>query len=242
MKRKTKERILKMGFKESKMYEFYFDNFNIDKHKKISRVESLTPSMLKKDTFDVTIGLIGYPKEEIKSILNFADKPQKTNCLPEKYIINENVCVCIWEDKTKTVSKKKENDVFDKELGFLFCCYQYYYKHLSRNKRSKILDWINYSSMKEFLFEIFKEKNNFTTNEAKRYLADLKVEKKKKVKTIKTELAKPKTVNEEVEKLEGKIQFLIEENKRLKEEKESHQKCDCTRKPKHAMEDLIGKI
>lgn len=229
-----------MGLKENKKPEFYFKDLKTDNRwNPIGKIKELTSDIFN-ENINTKIELIGFSKEEIESILEFINKPQKNDYLPEKYIINENVCVCIWKDGTKTVSKKKENDVFDKELGFLFCCYQAYYKHLSRNKRSKILDWINYSSMKDFLFEIFKEKNNFTTNEAKRYLADLKVEKRKKkkeVKTTKTELGKTITINEKVEKLEAKIQFLIEENKKLKEEKESHQKCGCTRKAKHAMED-----
>lgn len=99
--------------------------------------------------------------------------------LPKRYIINENACICFWKDGTKTVSKRREHDEFDKEIGFLFCCYQHYYEHLSRNKREKIISWIDYEHIKNFLMEIFIEKNKFTEREAKVYLRDLKVEKKK---------------------------------------------------------------
>lgn len=213
-----------MGFRENKMFDYIkLDSLKDNTGKEIEEVTS--------DDINIQISGLPIPVEEL---IDYFIGLSKGQYLPEKYIINENVCVCIWQDGTKTVSKKKENDVFDKELGFLFCCYQAYYKHLSRNKRSKILDWINYSSMKDFLFEIFKEKNNFTTNEAKRYLADLKVEKRKKgITKIESDKVEP---NQEVERLENKIKDLIEENKKLKEEKESHQKCGRTRKPKHAME------
>lgn len=97
--------------------------------------------------------------------------------LPKRYIINEKVCVCIWNDGTITKSWNHEDDKFDKELGFLFCCYQHYYAHFSKNKRTKILSWINYDSIKEFLIEVFKERNKFTTIEAKKYLQDLEIEK-----------------------------------------------------------------
>ena len=64
----------------------------------------------------------------------------KTACrdLPKRYIINENACICFWKNGSKTVSKRREHDEFDKEIGFLFCCYQHYYDHLSRNKREKL--------------------------------------------------------------------------------------------------------
>lgn len=99
--------------------------------------------------------------------------------LPERYILNENACICFWKDGTKTVSIKHKEDIFDKEFGFLMCCFQHYNAKLSRNKRKKILSWIKQEYIKEYLFDMFVEKNEMTINEAKAYLRNLKVEKSK---------------------------------------------------------------
>ena len=108
--------------------------------------------------------------------------------LPKRYIIYENSCIFYFKDGIKTFSKRKEHDEFDKEIGFLFCCYQHYYNHLSRNKREKIISWINYEHIKKFLMEIFIERNKFTEREAKVYLRDLKVERKAKKASEVTEI------------------------------------------------------
>ncbi len=42
----------------------------------------------------------------------FKGKPD----LPEKYIINEHVCVCHWKDGTITKSFKHETDTFNKTV------------------------------------------------------------------------------------------------------------------------------
>ena len=42
------------------------------------------------------------------------------NPVLDKYIINENATILFWSDNTKTISKRHEDDKFDKELGFLF--------------------------------------------------------------------------------------------------------------------------
>ena len=96
----------------------------------------------------------------------------KTACrdLPKRYIINENACICFWKNGSKTVSKRREHDEFDKEIGFLFCCYQHYYDHLSRNKREKIISWIDYAHIKDFLMEIFIEKINLQKEKQKHIL------------------------------------------------------------------------
>jgi len=60
------------------------------------------------------------------------------NQLPQKYIINKNVTVLIWEDGTKTIVRKTLEDEYDKRLGFLIA---YFQKHcgLSKNKANQYL-------------------------------------------------------------------------------------------------------
>ena len=110
--------------------------------------------------------LLGKIRNEIKQI----DK------LPKKYIINENAAICFWNDGTKTVSKRHEHDEFDKEIGFLFCCYQHYMKNWSRNKRIKFISWFQYEHVKEYLFDLFVDETGFTVRQAKAYLDGLKIE------------------------------------------------------------------
>lgn len=97
--------------------------------------------------------------------------------LPTRYLINGNATVCYWGNK-KYVSKfNKDKEIleeYDRELGFLYCCYQRYKSEWSRNKRLRILDLMPTNSKKEFLIEIFMEENNMSRKEAKNYLKQLK--------------------------------------------------------------------
>lgn len=94
----------------------------------------------------------------------------------EKYIINNCAAILFWNDGTKTISKRHKDDVFDKELGFLFA---YYYKKcgVSIGARKRIIDCIDYSKIKTFLFEMYVKDSGKTYDQARRYLKDLKVEK-----------------------------------------------------------------
>ena len=72
----------------------------------------------------------------------------------KKYIINDGATIIFWSDGTKTVSKRHKDDEFDKELGFLFA---YYYKKcgLSNASRKRVINSIDYSHIKTFLFEFY---------------------------------------------------------------------------------------
>jgi len=150
------------------------------------------PKNIKLSTKAIGIDLIGEIKKEIKQI----DK------IPKKYIINENATICFWNDGTKTVSKRHEYDEFDKEIGFLFCCYQHYMKNWSRNKRKRFISWFKYEHVKEFLFDLFVDKTDFTIAQAKDYLDRLKVEPTKsntnklKINIKKTKVKRLKEVTE----------------------------------------------
>ena len=97
----------------------------------------------------------------------------------KKYIINENVAVIIWSDNTKTISFRHEEDVFDKELGFLLA---YFYKRWGRSKSAtkRVLNTIDYSNLKIFLIEFFARDNEdiLPYEKVKTYLKELKVEEK----------------------------------------------------------------
>ena len=94
----------------------------------------------------------------------------------EKYIINDGATIIFWNDGTKTISKREPNDKFDKELGFLFA---YYYKKcgLSRAARKRVIDCIDYSHIKTFLFEMIVKYSKMTPEKARSYLKGLKVSK-----------------------------------------------------------------
>ena len=99
--------------------------------------------------------------------------------LPERYIINEHVCVCHWEDGTITKSFKHEQDVFNKKIGFLLCCFRHYNADKSINKRKKMLSWIKFECLEDYLFDMFVEKTGMTVKQAEAYIRDLKVEEPK---------------------------------------------------------------
>ena len=92
----------------------------------------------------------------------------------EKYIINSGATIIFWTDGTKTISKRHEEDTFDKELGFLLA---YYYKKcgLSNNARKKVLDCINYENLKTFLFWMYVKEEKTTPEKARNYLKKLEV-------------------------------------------------------------------
>ncbi len=108
--------------------------------------------------------------------------------LPKKYIINEHVCVCHWKDGTITRSFKHESDIFNKKLGFLLCCFRHYNAKISKNKQKKIISWIKYECLEDYLFDMFIEKTKMTVKQAEAYIRDLKVEEPKQ---------KPKHMKEE---------------------------------------------
>lgn len=100
--------------------------------------------------------------------------------LPKEYIINENACVCFWNDGTKTVSKRFEDDTFDKELGFLLACWKHYNSNLSKNSQKRILACIRHSCLKDFLLERFRVETEMDTKRINDYLLKLKVTKSNK--------------------------------------------------------------
>ena len=110
--------------------------------------------------------------------LQYSTKLQIVKIGPEieKYIINENATIIFWNDGTKTISKRHQEDEFDKELGFLLA---YYYKKcgLSNNARKKVLDCIDYKNLKTFLFWMYVKDKSITPEKARKYLANLKVSK-----------------------------------------------------------------
>ncbi len=96
----------------------------------------------------------------------------------DKYIINENATIIFWSDGTKTISKRHKEDTFDKELGFLFAYFYKKYKG-SNASRKRVIDSINYDKIKTFLFEFYvNDIGEDDYNKARRYLANLKVDKK----------------------------------------------------------------
>lgn len=103
---------------------------------------------------------------------------EKAIDLPERYIINEHVCVCHWKDGTVTKSYKHEQDKFNKKIGFLLCYFRHVTANKSNNKRKKILSWIKFECLEECLFDMFVEKTGMTFKQAEAYIRDLKVEEK----------------------------------------------------------------
>lgn len=95
----------------------------------------------------------------------------------DRYIINEGATIIFWNDDTKTISKRHKEDKFDKELGFLLA---YFYKKWGDNKsaRKRVLNSIDEKKIKTFLLEFYIKDSEKTTEQAKKYLSNLVVEKK----------------------------------------------------------------
>ena len=94
----------------------------------------------------------------------------------KRYIINKNATIIFWSDGTKTISKRHLDDTFDKELGFLFAYFYKKYKG-SNASRKRVIDSINYKKIKTFLFEFYVNDSEKTYDQARKYLANLQVEK-----------------------------------------------------------------
>lgn len=118
------------------------------------------------------VSMLGFDKEKTEFDIVKVD-------MPEKYIINENATILFWKNGEKTISRRQQDDIFNKKIGFLYAHWQYCNKEKSRNVRTKILDCIKNEKMYDFLFENFKEKTGMTTNKANKYLASLEVEEPK---------------------------------------------------------------
>lgn len=63
--------------------------------------------------------------------------------LPTRYIINDGAVILFWDDGTKTIVKRSEDDNFDPVKGFLWA---YFQKHsgLSKTKANKYLRDLDY--------------------------------------------------------------------------------------------------
>jgi len=94
-----------------------------------------------------------------------------------RYIINEGATILFWDDGTKTVSKRHEDDTFDKELGFLFAYFQKRWNDKNKSARKRVLNSIKEEYIKTFLLEFFVKDNSTTIEQARKYLNNLKVSK-----------------------------------------------------------------
>ena len=63
---------------------------------------------------------------------------EENSFLPKHYIINKKATILMWEDGTKTIVKKCEEDEFNPRLGFLTAIFQHYCG-MSKNKANKYL-------------------------------------------------------------------------------------------------------
>ena len=93
-----------------------------------------------------------------------------------RYIINDGATIIFWNDGTKTISKRDQDDKFDKELGFLFAYFQKKWSY-SRNTRKKVLSCIKENQIKEFLFEFYVKDSKQSKEKARKYLSNLVIEK-----------------------------------------------------------------
>lgn len=94
-----------------------------------------------------------------------------------RYIINEGATILFWDDGTKTISKRHEEDIFDKELGFLFAYFQKRWNDKNKSARKRVLNSIKEEYIKTFLLEFFAKDNSTTIEQARKYLNNLKVSK-----------------------------------------------------------------
>lgn len=107
---------------------------------------------------------------------NWSFITETTKAKIERYIINDGATIIFWSDGTKTISKRHKKDKFDKEIGFLFA---YFYKKYKGSKasRKRLIDSIPYKNIKHFLFGYYLSRTGKSYEDAKKYLANLVVEK-----------------------------------------------------------------
>ena len=113
------------------------------------------------------------------------------------YYIAEPYVTIIWKNGKKTQTIVDCDDKFDKELGFMLAVYKYhrlYIENYSKTKYKKELSCIKGSKLYDYLFIRFKEFTSMDTNEAHKYLENLKVteNKRKKSKQIENKQVKKK--------------------------------------------------
>lgn len=111
----------------------------------------------------------------------------------DRYIINKHATIIFWKDGNKTISKVDSEDTFNKEIGFMLAVYKYlclYYKNpvLSKTELKKQLECIKEDQLYNFLFIIFNKYTFEDTVKSKRYLNELKLEKKKQKQREKLEV------------------------------------------------------
>ena len=94
----------------------------------------------------------------------------------KKYIINKGATIIFWDDGDKTVSKRQQEDEFDKELGFLFAYFYKKYKGSNASKK-RVIKCIDYEHIKTFLFEFYVNDTEKTPEQARSFLKNLKVDK-----------------------------------------------------------------
>lgn len=94
----------------------------------------------------------------------------------KKYIINQNATIIFWDDDTKTISKRHEEDKFDKEIGFLFAYFYKKYKGSNASKK-RVIKCVDYEKIKSFLFEFYVADTGKNVEQARKYLKNLKVDK-----------------------------------------------------------------
>lgn len=92
---------------------------------------------------DHSLDAMRYCKEDIENTMglyNIHDwiRPVDINKLPKKYIINQDACILFWDNDSKTVVKRAEDDKQDPVKGFLWA---YFIKKsgMSRTKANKYL-------------------------------------------------------------------------------------------------------
>lgn len=106
-------------------------------------------------------------------IPNFIKKDY-SEYLPNNYIINEGATILFYSCG-KVISKRNKNDKFDKELGFLVAFFKMWWNG-SKQSQKNVINSV--SDLKTFMFEFFVAKTEMPKEKARKYLANLKVEKR----------------------------------------------------------------
>jgi len=97
----------------------------------------------------------------------------KNAYLPDNYIINQGATILFYSCG-KVISKRNKNDKFDKELGFLVAFFKKWWNG-SKQSQKNVINSV--SDLKTFMFEFFVAKTEVPKEKARKYLANLKVEK-----------------------------------------------------------------